>query len=511
MTASEKKARNGRIVSVVLLLLGNILFFLTLWLLQKYDEICLDQCLFQIKTSSSGVNHEIAGSAVLRVGGLSIGMTLLQVFLHRFLSGRFKEKLQSSSRYTSYCRTKICGFFGKRTVSLALAIFIFCISFFAIQLDVFAYVDTVYTESDFIEEHYVDPNTTALTFPSEKRNLVYIFLESMENTYADTAAGEPITENYIPELTKLAEENVNFSNTDTLGGAYSYAGTTWTASAMVAQTSGMPVKVPITADAYGSEVGFMPGVVSIGEILAKEGYNQTLLVGSEAEFHGRKAYFTQHGDYNIVDLNSLKEDGKLPEDYLVWWGFEDEKLFDFAKEELTALAAKGEPFNLTLLTADTHFPDGYVCRLCENNYEEQYPNVLACSSKQVYEFVAWIKEQSFYENTTIVISGDHLTMDADFLDDIDETYVRTTYNCIINSAVEPVMEKNRQFGTFDMFPTTLAALGVKIDGYRLALGTNLFSNQKTLTEMYGFEALDNEMQKNSEFYNTNFLAMEEDE
>ena len=494
----------------MLLLLGNILFFLTLWLLQKYDKICLDQCLFQIKTSSSGVNHEIAGSAVLRVGCLSIGMTLLQTLLYMVLSGSLYEKFQSNRRYISYCTTKACGFFRRRALSLALAVFVFCISFFAVQLDVLAYVDMVYTESDFIEEHYADPGIVNLTFPNEKRNLIYIFLESMENTYADTSAGQPITANYILELTKLAEDNVNFSNTDSLGGAYSYAGTTWTASAMVAQTSGMPVKVPITADAYGSELGFMPGATSLGEILAKEGYSQTLLVGSEAEFHGRESYFLQHGDYNIVDIDSLKAEGKLPEDYLEWWGFEDEKLFEFAKDELTKLAAEGKTFNLTMLTADTHFPDGYVCRLCTDEYEEQYPNVLSCSSKQVYEFVEWIKEQPFYENTTIVISGDHLTMDADFFDDLDEKYVRTTYNCIINSAVEPMQEKNRQFGTFDMFPTTLAAMGVKIEGDRLALGTNLFSDKKTLTEMYGFETLDNEMQKNSEFYNTNFLAMEEE-
>jgi hypothetical protein len=98
-------------------------------------------------------------------------------------------------------------------------------------------------------------------------------------------------------------------------------------------------------------------------------------------------------------------------------------------------------------------------------------------------FVQWIKEQDFYENTTIVISGDHLTMDSEFLADIDPEYTRTVYNCIINSAVQPVQEKNREFGTYDMYPTTLAAMGVKIDGDRLGLGTNLFSDKKTLTEI----------------------------
>ena len=133
-----------------------------------------------------------------------------------------------------------------------------------------------------------------------------------------------------------------------------------------------------------------------------------------------------------------------------------------------------------------------------------------CSSRMVYEFIRWIQAQPFYENTTIVISGDHLTMDPDFMKEVDENYVRTVYNCIINAPLEPVQEKNREFGTFDLFPTTLAALGVRIEGDRLGLGTNLFSDKQTLCEMYGFEVRDWELQKRSEFYNKRFLGFDEE-
>ncbi len=505
----KKKSIDRRsIASVIILFLGNIVFFFTLWLLQQYDKIALDQCLFQIKASSSGVNVGIAGGAVLKVGGFSIGLTVLEVMLYRLLSGKGKVLIGDNGTYIKYCATKVCAFFNKKSLHFAVASFVVCLFVFITQLNVPAYFGTTVKDSDFIEDHYVDPSSVKITFPNEKRNLVYIFLESMENTFADTEAGCPITDNYIPELSKLADENISFSNTDTIGGAYSYNGTTWTASAMVAQTSGLPIKILLTSNAYGAEDGFMPGMVTVGEILAKEGYNLKLLVGSDASFHSRKAYFEEHGDYDIVDWHSLKKEGRLPKDYNVWWGFEDEKLFAFAKEEITALAARGEPFNFTMLTADTHFPNGYECRMCGDEYESQYANVLACSSRQVYEFVSWIKEQPFYDNTTIVICGDHLTMDSQFLDELDENYVRTVYNCIINPAKQPVREKGREFGTVDMFPTTLAAIGAEIEGNRLALGTNLFSEEKTLTEIYGFEALDIELQKNSEFYNKQILAME---
>ena len=491
------------------LLLGNILLFLTIWLLQKYDHVYFDQLLYQLKAPAEGAQGSLVSSAAVRVGVFGVGLTLAEVLLFPMIAHKLHRKCAGKHQHISSSIAKVNRFFMRRALPLAIAGFVLCLSVFIRKFDVLAYVDAVSTESDFIEAHYADPAATPIRFPEEKRNLIYIFLESMECTFADVSAGGSITDDFISDLTALAEENINFSHTSGIGGAYSYSGATWTASAMVAQTSGLIVKVPLTADAYGTEETYMPGVVSIGELLKEQGYRQTLLVGSDAEFHGREPYFIQHGSYEIVDINSLKEEGRLPEDYDEWWGFEDEKLFAFAKEELTELAESGQPFNLTMLTADTHFPDGYECRLCSDTYEEQYANVLACSAKQITEFVAWIQEQPFYENTTIVISGDHLTMDPLFLEDIDENYVRTTYNCIINAPVTPVQEKNREFATFDMFPTTLAALGAEIAGDRLGLGTNLFSAEKTLTEQYGYAVLDEELQKNSAFYNEQFLDMEE--
>ena len=50
----------------------------------------------------------------------------------------------------------------------------------------------------------------------------------------------------------------------------SYPGTTWTAAAMVTQTAGVPVKVSLQADTYGAGDVFLPGVVSIGQIVEEQ-------------------------------------------------------------------------------------------------------------------------------------------------------------------------------------------------------------------------------------------------
>ncbi len=493
------------VVAIIFLLAANLLFFLLLWLLDRYDKVSFDQILYQLKSSTKGTNRDLSTGAALRVGIFGTGLTLIEIFIYLVLSGKLDEKLKRSSAYLRYTATRVCKFFKKRALTITTGLLICSVLIFVIRLDVVSYVSTTSTKSDFIEKNYVDPEKAVITFPEEKRNLIYIFLESFENTFSDPGAGGNITENFFPELTELRENNISFSNTDTAnGGALAYTGTTWTAAALFAQTSGMIIKVPLFAQNY--EKSFLPGITSLGDILASEGYHQTLLIGSDAEFACRDNYFTEHGGYEIIDNILLKEQNRLPADYDEWWGFEDAKLFDYAKEELTRISALGKPFNFTTLTADTHFPSGYECELCGEEYKDQYSNVIACSSKQVYEFVEWIKEQPFYDNTTVIISGDHLTMDPDFLSEIDENYTRTTYNCIINSPIDAKKTTERLFGTYDMFPTTLAAMGVEIEGDRLGLGTNLFSDEKTLTEEYGFDFLDAELQKKSVYYNTVFYT-----
>ena len=361
------------------------------------------------------------------------------------------------------------------------------------------------------QQNYVDPRTTKITFPDKKRNLIYIYLESMESTFASKGDGGGLDFNCIPELTTLAEENTNFSDSDKLGGGYPAYGGTWTMAGIFSQTSGIPIKNSEQTDdvnaTLAEQYSFSSQARNLEDILADEGYNQCFMIGSDATFGGRRAYFESHGkgQTEICDYNTAKENGQIPEDYYVWWGYEDQKLFANAQEKLTELSSKDEPFNFTMLTVDTHFEDGYVCEQCQNEFgDNQYANVMACSSRQVDAFVKWIQQQPFYENTTIVISGDHLTMDSDFCNDVSEDYERSVYNVFINlpEGLDTSFEKthNREFATLDMFPTTLAAMGVTIEGDRLALGVNLFSDEQTLTEQYGRKGLDKELMKKSKFY-----------
>ncbi|MEG1638722.1 MAG: sulfatase-like hydrolase/transferase, partial [Erysipelotrichaceae bacterium] len=132
-------------------------------------------------------------------------------------------------------------------------------------------------------------------------------------------------------------------------------------------------------------------------------------------------------------------------------------------------------------------------------------NVISCSSKQVAEFISWIQQQDFYENTTIIITGDHLSMNTSLFENLPQSYQRSTFNTIINSSKQLKNDKLRSFSVVDLFPTTLSAMGVDIPGNKLGLGTNLFSNKKTIIERYGFNKVTNELNKKSNFYNNQFV------
>jgi len=376
-------------------------------------------------------------------------------------------------------------------------VLIISIVYLAYGIGFFEFINNTLSDTDLFKKYYVPAENIQISFPENKKNLVYIFLESTETTNFSKENGGSFDISVSPNLEKIALNNINFSNTNLLGGAQESYGTGWTVAAMIAQTSGIPLK--LKANDYNITSTEFNNIKTVGDILYDNGYNNYLLMGSDSTFGGRKAYFENH-NYQISDYHTAIEEGKIEEDYFEWWGYEDSKLFEYAKEKLTQISKDEEPFNLTILTADTHFTDGYLDKACSSEvFEDSYANSFYCSDSMIYNFINWIKDQDFYNNTVIILVGDHLTMQERFYD-IEDTYIRTVYNAFINTGIKEVNNKNRIFTTMDMYPTTLGALGVSIEDDRLGLGTNLFSNKKTIPEEIGIETFNEELKKNSTYY-----------
>ncbi len=487
--ASKKKVHQPHKIIVFISLLLSFLFLLfacsARWMLATWGKLTMDEVIIQLSTGIIGTGGGMIQKYLL--GALLPCLLIMALICILLRKNRGKK---------SY------GIILRRSFLASFAAFVILLVITCVRLDAVSFIRSQTVGSTFIEDNYVDPDKTSITFPEKKRNLIYIVLESIEVTYADEENGGAFSNNVIDELTQLSEENENFGGSSgVLNGGYSLTGATWTMGGIFAQTSGLPLKIALDNNVMSSQNSFFADVTNIGDILQDEGYHNVFLLGSDAVFGGRQTYFTSHGGYDIYDYTYAKEQGWIPPDYNVWWGYEDEKLFSFARDSLTEMAAQDEPFNLTLLTVDTHFENGYVCDLCTDEYgEDRYSNVIACSDRQVTEFVRWVQQQDFYENTTIVISGDHPTMDVDYCINVPENYDRKVYTAYINAAAAPEEpDRVRQYSTMDDFPTTIAALGAKIKGDRLGLGANLFSGEDTLIEEYGLAFVENELTAKSQF------------
>lgn len=378
----------------------------------------------------------------------------------------------------------------------------------AIQIGFFEYMESISNKSELYEQEYVDPHTVNITFPIKKRNLLFIYMESMETTYASVDDGGGKQINYIPGLTQLAEKNTYFSDDNDLGGASSCKGTDWTIAGLLSSSSGVNYKLPIQGNSAGNYENFLQGLITLGDILDDAGYQNYFMCGSDAEFAGRKNFYEQHGNYHIFDYYSAIEDNIIPKDYYAFWGMEDRYLYEYSKQKLTDIAKSGDAFNFTMLTIDTHHQDGYICELCKNKYEEQYANVISCADAQICHFLDWVKKQKWYENTTVVVIGDHCSMTTDFWNDIGN-YERRIYNCFINLPDTLVAKetKNRKFSSLDMFPTILTSIGVRIEGERLGLGVDLFSGEETLLEKMGDDVFNKELELYSDYYFKHFITV----
>lgn len=477
----------GIVFSIILETLAILLACSTRWMFRTWTNLSMDELVYHLTAPLEGTNTDMIQDYCRKCAVPAIIFLCAVIIIYA----------QKKNETVFTRRMTVAGLVGAVVIIGATAGITWK------KLDAGDYMKGQSTYSTFINKNYVDPADVNIEFPEKKKNLIYIFLESMEMTYADEKVGGAFEENIIPELTELSKKNENFSgDSDELNGGIPMPGTTWTMGAMFGQTSGLPLNISIDDNAMDTQESFFPGIITLGDILHEEGYSQTLLIGSDATFGGRKLYFTDHGQYDILDYEYAVKNKMIPEDYKVWWGYEDEKLFGFAKEKLLELSKQDNPFNLTMLTVDTHFEDGYVCELCPDTFgNNQYANVMACSSKQVKKFIDWIQEQDFADDTTIVISGDHLTMDSDFCDDVKKSYQRKVYTTYINSSAQKETDNKRTYTTFDAFPTTLAALGANIEGNRLGLGTNLYSSTQTLSERYGVEKEKSELKKKSKLMN----------
>ena len=479
----------NEVVGSLMIFIAILVVASILWGNRTFSVKTLNQMIFHLKVPMDGTDDGIYRDWFIHTMPQSFVITVVLELL------LFKVPL-----------ARVQTFVIEHILGIGIMAIIMALLFALDNYQIISYLLDMVRTTNLYEEHYVDPKTVKITFPNQKRNVIHIYLESIENAYLSKENGGGQNNSYIPELEILARDNLNFSHHDKIGGSATLEGTQWTIASMVGQAAGIPLLFPFNGPKYDVDSSFLTGTYTLGEILQQNGYVNEIMMGSDSNFGCTSNFYQQHGNYLVSDYHTAIKEGRIDPDYFVFWGYEDKKLFEFAKADITKLAQSNQPFNFELVTIDTHTPDGYVCEDCQHEYDNQYANVIACSSRQVNNFIDWCKSQDWYENTTIVITGDHNSMSEKFFSDLDHHYLRTPYNCFINSNINSEHTKFRQFSILDLYPTILAAMGGKIEGDKLGLGVNLFSGRKTLLEEYGFKRINQQVKQKSRFYHDKLIG-----
>ncbi|MBO5950920.1 MAG: LTA synthase family protein [Fibrobacteraceae bacterium] len=378
--------------------------------------------------------------------------------------------------------------------------FITTIVFVFIDIPVLNYIYILSNEpekqssySKFFVENYVNPDSVKITLPEEKRNLILIYLESLETTFADKEHGGNQDSNLIPEITELAKENISFGKHEShIGGGLDASGSTSTFTTMHTRSLGIPHIVNYR------NTPILHYYKSFYKILNENGYKQIFFQGNPGLYNQFRNFVIDQKVDEVYGPEDLIERLDLDVETLIknqgYKTVQDKDAFKFAT---TILDTISEPFSLTFFTIDTHAPHGMYDPDCikienEKDADEQLKVTARCVSRELDKFLISLKSKTFYENTSIVIFGDHRFMGTRLVKDFPD---RKWVNIFINVSKIPSVEEKRRFSDIDMFPTILSAMGFSIKGNKLGLGTDLFSEEKTLVEKMGLDSLNKEIDK----------------
>ncbi|WP_240454060.1 sulfatase-like hydrolase/transferase [Halomonas sp. NO4] len=336
----------------------------------------------------------------------------------------------------------------------------------------------------WLDRRYVEP--VVLEAPSSPPNLLLLYLESIERTYADR---ERFGDAYA-DLEALGEEALVFE------GVKQIDNTGWTMAGMIASQCGTPLMpAGLLHDSQLEPLNrVVPGVDCLGDVLSEHGYRLSYLGGASTDFAGKGVFYNDHGFDRILGRDELQPRLDDP-DYVNNWGLYDDSLYDFTVEEIRRLNEAGEPWGLVNLSITGHAPYGYPaerCRERQGEFDDQ--DILysvECSAWLARNLLARLDDEGLLNNTLVVIASDHLTMRVSAWEQLIESERENTF--MLLGPYVPAERRQREASMMDVFPTVLEAMGFTIDWHRAGLGVSLLSNEPTLVEEHGVEALNARM------------------
>ncbi len=218
-------------------------------------------------------------------------------------------------------------------------------------------------------------------------NIVILLEESLG---ADFLGAYGDTRGLTPNLDRIAEESVMFTN--------SYATGTRTVRGMEAVSASFP---PVPAEAIVKRPN-NENMFNWSTVMQKNGYSPTFIYGGFGTFDNMNYFFGSNG-YRVIDRTDMPQ----PK-FSNIWGVSDEDLFRNAIKVFDAQHARGEKVFSIIMTTSNHkpftFPEGVPGVPTKNGGREAG---VRYSDYAIGKFFEEIKTKPYFDDTMIIILGDH--------------------------------------------------------------------------------------------------------
>lgn len=231
------------------------------------------------------------------------------------------------------------------------------------------------------------------------KNLILLYLESLEAAYLDESRFPEL----LPNIKRALSESLQFTN------LRQFPGTGWTMAGIFASQCGMPLLVNGNDALYRNQS--LQELTCLGDVLNKAGYIQTYMGGASLSFAGKGVFYQQHGYQDVLGFEELSH-GMPDQNYKHGWGLYDDTLFDLALRKFVALANQNAPFNLTMLTIDTHHPKGRASASCPSysHSDNTMLQAVHCTDALFGKLLDGLQQHPAYKDTLIFVMSDHLAM-----------------------------------------------------------------------------------------------------
>ncbi|MGE7825311.1 LTA synthase family protein [Paenibacillus sp. NPDC093718] len=325
-----------------------------------------------------------------------------------------------------------------------------------------------------------------LSGAAKGKNLIIIQMESFQEFLIGlNIDGKEIT----PNLNKLAKESLYFPNFYQNVGQ----GNTSDAEFVVNTSFYIPPRGAATQH-YADRV-----LPSLPRLLQGEGYDT-------ATFHTNVVEFWNRGElYKALGFNRYYDKAFFGDEDKLFFGASDDALYSKTAAELKKMNEADKPFYSHVISMSAHhpftIPEGKYRMTLPERYEGTFVGDYIRSQNYADDalgkFIEQLKKDGVWDNSLVVLYGDHLGLPIYSLDNKDKELMHEIYGRDYNSGdminipllihgegIQPEV-KEQVGGQIDLLPTVTNLLGVSMDN-QLHFGQDLLNNTENnlLPERY---------------------------